>query len=65
MSFFYAKSRTCSFIVGCYYLDANEVVKAAPNDIDHMHLTAQGHKELAEALDKKIRDIPREFMRLA
>ena len=50
---------------GCYYLDANEVVKAAPNDIDHMHLTAQGHKELAEALDKKIRDIPCEFMRLA
>lgn len=42
---------------GCYYLDANEVVKAAPNDIDHMHLTAQGHKELAEALDKKIREI--------
>ena len=42
---------------GCYYLDANEVVKAAPNDIDHMHLTAQGHKELAVALDKKIREI--------
>ena len=43
--------------LGCYYLDANEVVKAAPNDIDHMHLTAQGHKELAVALDKKIREI--------
>lgn len=42
---------------GCYYLDANKVVQAAPNDIDHMHLTAQGHKELAAALDKKIREI--------
>lgn len=37
--------------------DANEVVKVEPNDIDHIHLTAQGHKELAEALDKKIREI--------
>lgn len=41
----------------CSYLDANQVVKAEPNEIDHMHLTEEGHRQLAEALDKKIREI--------
>ena len=52
-----AEYRQIAEQLGCYYLDANEAVKARPNDIDHMHLTAQGHKELAAALDKKIREI--------
>lgn len=33
----------------CHYFDANTVVKAY-NTIDYMHLTAEGHQALAEAL---------------
>lgn len=41
-------------LMGCHYLDANEVVAAAPNDIDYMHLTGEGHRQLAAALAEKI-----------
>lgn len=44
-------------LTGCYYLDANEVVTAPPNNIDFMHLTAKGHEQLANALTDKIREI--------
>ncbi|MDO5423749.1 MAG: SGNH/GDSL hydrolase family protein [Eubacteriales bacterium] len=44
-------------MMGCHYLDANKVVQAGPNDIDFMHLTAEGHKQLAEALAEKIPQI--------
>lgn len=44
-------------LTGCHYLDANEAVTAAPNDIDHMHLTKEGHRQLAEALTEKIKEI--------
>ncbi|MCI8530024.1 MAG: lipolytic enzyme, G-D-S-L [Lachnospiraceae bacterium] len=44
-------------LTGCYYLDANEFVTAQPNDIDYMHLTAEGHRQLAEGLTDKIREI--------
>lgn len=44
-------------LMGCHYLDANKVIAAAPNDIDYMHLTGEGHKQLAEALEAKIRAI--------
>lgn len=36
-------------LMGCAYLDANEVV-TEQNQIDFMHLTEEGHKELAGAL---------------
>lgn len=44
-------------LTGCYYLDANQFVTAPPNSIDHMHLTAEGHRQLAEGLTEKIREI--------
>lgn len=44
-------------LTGCHYLDANKVVSAGPNDIDFMHLTEEGHRQLAEALAQKIPEI--------
>lgn len=44
-------------LMGCHYLDANAVVAARPNDVDYMHLTAEGHRQLAEALSEKIQTI--------
>lgn len=40
--------------LGFHFLDANEVVSASPNQIDFMHLTEEGHRQLAEALSKRI-----------
>ncbi len=48
-------------LTGCYYLDANEFVTVQPNDIDYMHLTAEGHRQLAEGLTDKIREIFSDF----
>lgn len=42
--------------MGCHYFDANTAVKEN-NHIDYMHLTAQGHQELADALAKLIPDL--------
>lgn len=36
--------------MSCAYLDANEVVSVPPNSIDFMHLTEEGHRQLADAL---------------
>lgn len=44
-------------LTGCHYLDANQVITAKPNNVDYMHLTAEGHKQLAAALEKKIKEI--------
>lgn len=44
-------------LTGCRYLDANEMISAPPNDVDFMHLTKEGHKELAQALAEYIRKI--------
>lgn len=44
-------------LTGCHYLDANEVIAAEPNDIDYMHLTYDGHRQLAEGLYSKIKEI--------
>lgn len=44
-------------LTGCLYLDANQVITAAPNTIDFMHLTQEGHSELADALAERIRKI--------
>lgn len=43
--------------MGCHYLDANKAVTAPTNNIDFMHLTAEGHRELADALKEKIEEI--------
>lgn len=40
---------------GCYYLDAGEYARAS--EIDCMHLSPKGHKALADAISKKIKDI--------
>ncbi len=40
-----------------HYLDANQVVSAPPNEIDYMHLTGEGHRELAAALAEKVRQL--------
>ena len=49
--------REVAELTGCAYLDANEVVTAAPNNIDHMHLTAEGHAQLANGIAAKILEI--------
>ena len=41
-------------MMGCHYLDANQVVSAGPNQVDFMHLTEAGHRQLAQALLKII-----------
>lgn len=49
--------RKVAKLTDCHYLDANEAVTAGPNQIDFMHLTGEGHSQLAEALADKIRQI--------
>lgn len=44
-------------LMGCHYLDANQVVAAGPNEIDYMHLTGEGHRQLAEALAERIPEL--------
>ncbi len=38
-------------------MDADKVITAPVNDIDYMHLTLEGHRQLAEALAKKITEL--------
>lgn len=45
--------RKMAELMGCSYLDANDVV-SEQNQIDFMHLTEEGHKELADALTSLI-----------
>ena len=49
--------RKIAALMGCHYMDANQVLVAKPNEIDYMHLTLEGHKQLAEALTGRIREI--------
>lgn len=51
-----AEFETISKLTGCHYFDANTVVKAY-NNIDFMHLTEEGHRDLANALAKLIPEI--------
>ena len=44
-------------LMGCHYLDANQAVLAETNQVDFMHLTKEGHKQLAEALAEKVKEI--------
>lgn len=52
-----AAYREIADLMGCHYLDANEVVASGPNTFDYMHLTEDGHRELAEGLAGKIAEI--------
>ncbi len=52
-----AEFRKIAELTGCHYLDANQVIAAEPNTIDFMHLTEEGHRELADALAERIRNI--------
>lgn len=44
-------------LMGCHFLDADQVISAPVNSIDYMHLTADGHRQLADALADKIKEI--------
>lgn len=44
-------------LMGCHYLDADKAITAPVNDIDYMHLTMEGHRQLADALAEKILEI--------
>ncbi|WP_373212407.1 GDSL-type esterase/lipase family protein [Ruminococcus sp. 5_1_39BFAA] len=52
-----AEFKKIADLMGCHYLDANEAISAPTNDVDYMHLTAEGHRQLAEALAAKIPEI--------
>ncbi len=45
-----AEYRKIAEQLGCAYLDANEAISAETNKIDYMHLTEEGHRQLAAAL---------------
>ncbi len=42
---------------GCAFLDADEVIQAGPNTVDFMHLTKDGHEQLAAAMEQKVREL--------
>lgn len=46
--------RRIAEVTGCYYLDANELITDGPNTVDYMHLTKEGHRQLAQALAQQI-----------
>lgn len=48
-----AEFKKIAELMNCHYFDANTAVKEN-NQIDHMHLTEEGHKELAFALSEQI-----------
>ncbi len=50
LAYFYKERATA---LGCDFIDAN-VIQNAFTDIDHMHLTAKAHEELAEILSEYI-----------
>ena len=41
-------------LMGCQFMDADSVITASVNDIDYMHLTMEGHRQLADALAERI-----------
>ncbi len=49
--------RKVAELLGCHYLDGNQAISAKTNEIDYMHLTAEGHRQLADALEGEIREI--------
>ncbi len=48
--------REIARLTGCRFLDANEAVSSSPNNVDFMHLTREGHRELATALADDLRE---------
>ena len=49
--------RKIAELTGCHYLDGNKVIAAKANEIDYMHLTEEGHRQLADALAEEILEI--------
>lgn len=43
--------------LGCHYMDANDYILSDNNKTDYIHLSKEGHKELAIAMEKKIKEI--------
>ncbi len=52
-----AEFEKIAVLMGCHFMDADEVITAPTNDVDYMHLTMEGHSQLADALAKKIFEI--------
>ncbi len=44
-------------LLGVHFLDANQVISAPTNTTDFMHLTAEGHAQLARALREAVRKL--------
>lgn len=41
-------------LTNCHFMDANQYITANPCDVDVVHLTAEGHRQLADALSQLI-----------
>ena len=52
-----AEFEKIAIMEGCHFMDADKAIEAPTNDIDYMHLTEEGHRQLAERLAEKIRGI--------
>lgn len=52
-----AEFEKIAIMMGCHFMDADKEIEAQTNDIDYMHLTKEGHRQLAEALAEKVRGI--------
>lgn len=48
--------RKITDLIGCRYFDANEVITSL-DEIDYVHLSVQGHRELAKGIAEEIRKI--------
>ena len=44
-------------LMGIHFMDADKAITAPTNNIDYMHLTREGHRQLADALAKEIQMI--------
>jgi len=49
-----AEFEKIAMLMGCHFMDADAMITAPPNDVDYMHLTMEGHRQLADALAEKI-----------
>lgn len=49
--------RKVAELAGCHYLDGNRAITASTNEIDYMHLSETGHRQLADALAEEILEI--------
>lgn len=49
-----AEYKQVAELLGCHFMDANEVVIGGMTEIDYMHLNVDGHRQMAEAMAVKI-----------